>query len=195
MKENKQLYWFIAKVAILYFVWVGASSYWENNQDQDPNMWLTHNVGQVSVGILQAFGLPFSTNHYDNISPENALAASIIYHNNQPLLRIADPCNGLSLMALFLGFIIAFPGPWKKRLLFMLGGVVFIYLVNLLRVEMLIFTYLYYPDTFDFHHTYTYTIIVYLGVFYLWMLWAQKYSKPDTTSQTEGEEEKKLVSK
>jgi exosortase family protein XrtF len=92
-------------------------------------------------------------------------------------LWVGDPCNGITLFALFIGFIIAYPGNKKKKLFYSLFGVATIHLLNIIRVVTLSIITLKAPETLYFNHTYTFTIIVYGYVFLLWILWANKYSK------------------
>ena len=37
-------------------------------------------------------------------------------------VEINNGCNSLNLLGLYGGFIIAYPGPWKKQILFLLIG-------------------------------------------------------------------------
>jgi exosortase family protein XrtF len=94
-------------------------------------------------------------------------------------LWIGDPCNGITLFALFTGFVIAYPGPVKRKIWFIPLGLFAIHIVNILRIVALAFITLYAPSYLEFNHTYTFTIIVYSFVFFLWMLWANKFSKPE----------------
>ena len=87
---------------------------------------------------------------------------------------IGDPCNGITLFALFVGFVIAYPGPLKTKLWFIPLGLLSIHLVNIIRIVALVFITLLAPDYLEFNHTYTFTIIVYSYVFMLWMIWANK---------------------
>jgi exosortase family protein XrtF len=89
---------------------------------------------------------------------------------------VGDSCNGLTLFALFAGFVFAFPGPVIKKLWFIPAGLVAIHLLNVLRVTALALIQYYAPQYLEFNHTYTFTIIVYGFVFALWYLWATKLS-------------------
>lgn len=91
-------------------------------------------------------------------------------------LWVGDPCNGLNLFALFSGFIIAYPGVLKSKLIFIPVGIVLIHLLNILRISGLLLLQLYAPEYMEFNHTYTFTIIIYAFIFYLWMHWVNKYS-------------------
>jgi exosortase family protein XrtF len=91
-------------------------------------------------------------------------------------LWIGDPCNGITLFALFAGFIISFPGPVTKKLWFVPVGIVFIHFVNVLRITSLNLILRYFPSSLAFNHTYTFTIFVYGFVFLLWLWWVNKFS-------------------
>ncbi|MES2837181.1 MAG: exosortase family protein XrtF [Bacteroidota bacterium] len=90
---------------------------------------------------------------------------------------IGDPCNGLTLFALFVGFIISFPGPIKHKLWYIPAGIILIHFLNILRIVALSIISFKAPELLSFNHTYTFTIIVYGIVFVLWMVWVNKFSK------------------
>ena len=93
---------------------------------------------------------------------------------------IGDPCNGLTLFALFTGFVLAYPGPVKSKLWFIPLGILTIHILNVLRVTALAMIQNFSPDSLEFNHTYTFTIVVYSYVFYLWYLWSNKLSDVKT---------------
>lgn len=89
-------------------------------------------------------------------------------------LWIGDNCNGLSLFAIFSGFIIAYPGNWKKKLWYIPLGVLLIELLNILRVVGLAILDTYSRKWTEFNHTYTFNILIYGFIFLLWMHWTNK---------------------
>ena len=90
-------------------------------------------------------------------------------------LWIGDACNGITLFALFTGFMLAFPGPLKAKFWFIPLGLLFIHILNIFRIVGLSVTQFYFPDALDFNHTYTFTILVYSLVFALWLIWVNKF--------------------
>ncbi|MFB6258591.1 MAG: exosortase X [Flavobacteriales bacterium] len=92
-------------------------------------------------------------------------------------LWIGDPCNGLTLFALFSIFVIAYPGPIRKKAWFIPLGLLSIHLLNVLRIVALSIIVSYDYAYLDFNHNYTFSIIVYGYVFLLWYLWAGKLAK------------------
>jgi len=96
--------------------------------------------------------------------------------DDEPMVLVADACNGLELFVLYAGFIICFPGRIKYKLFFIPIGIILIYFVNVLREIILALNYKFLRDTFEFNHKYTYVLIVYVFVFILWRIWIKNYS-------------------
>ncbi len=90
-------------------------------------------------------------------------------------LWIGDPCNGLSLFALFSIFILCYPGPWRSKLWFIPFGLLSIHLINVLRIVALCIIVSYDYAYLDFNHNYTFTILVNGYMFLLWLWWARSY--------------------
>lgn len=89
---------------------------------------------------------------------------------------IGAPCNGMELFALFAGFIIIFPGKIKDKLLFIPLGLLAIHVLNIFRLVALALVVLYKPDSLEFNHKYTFTVLVYAFIFILWMIWVNRFA-------------------
>jgi exosortase/archaeosortase family protein len=85
---------------------------------------------------------------------------------------VADGCNGLTTIGLFIGFVVAYPGKMIQRFLFIPLGILAIYATNVLRVIAMVLAQKYWPAAFDPLHTFGLTAIFYVVVFALWVLWA-----------------------
>ena len=101
---------------------------------------------------------------------------NMVYIENQPVVLVADACNGLELFALYIGFLLCFPGKWKYKAFFIPIGLGLIFLINVIREIVLALNYKFFQETFDFNHKYTYVLVVYLFVFALWRYWLNRYS-------------------
>jgi exosortase family protein XrtF len=95
-------------------------------------------------------------------------------------LWIGDPCNGLSLFALFISFIIAYPGSWKHKLWFIPVGITLIHTMNIIRITFLCIIVLKKPEWLEFNHTYLWQVFMYGFVFLLWFTWIKKFSRVET---------------
>lgn len=138
------------------------------------------NLEDISTAILNLLG-------YKLISESQISSIRTIGIDGTHGIWIGDPCNGLVLFALFTGFVLAFPGPWKRKLWFIPLGIVTIHAINVVRVTALALIVYYYPDpeVLDFNHTYTFTILVYGYVFSLWYWWAAKLSGATLSPNTD----------
>ncbi|MCE3279409.1 MAG: Transrane exosortase (Exosortase EpsH) [Bacteroidetes bacterium] len=98
-------------------------------------------------------------------------------------LWIGDNCNGIALFALFTGFIIAYPGNWRKKLYYIPMGILLIELMNILRVVLLAILDTHSRAWTEFNHTYTFTIVIYGFIFLMWMIWVNKVSDKGLTEK------------
>lgn len=94
-------------------------------------------------------------------------------------LWIGDPCNGLTLFALFTSFILAFPGAIRHKFWFIPLGILLIHFINCIRITALCIIVLYKPSWLEFNHTYLFQILIYLFIFGLWWLWIKRYSRSE----------------
>lgn len=122
----------------------------------------------ISGWVLIALG-------YDLIpEPANAELIRTIGVEGGSLLWIGDPCNGVSLFAVFLIFLAAFPGAWRPKLWFGVAGLLSIHLINVLRIVVLVIIARVNIDLLNFNHDYTFYVVVYGWVFLLWYLWIRR---------------------
>ena len=97
-----------------------------------------------------------------------------IYYKNEKVLEIADACNGLELLMLYVGFIVCFPSTQSRKLRFIFTGILLICILNLLRCSFLTLIVLHYPKYLDISHHFLFTFVVYGFIFLLWYIFAQK---------------------
>lgn len=92
--------------------------------------------------------------------------------NGKKIIGIADSCNGLSLIVLFIGFIICFPKRLNKKIWFICLGTLLIIVINIIRCFLLAKIQIQFPEFLDFAHYYLFNITTYSIVFYLWYRFA-----------------------
>lgn len=98
-------------------------------------------------------------------------------------VQIGAPCDGVALFALFAIFILAFPGPFLRKLWFIPAGIVLLHLANIVRVIVLARIQATSPEWLEFNHDYTFTVLIYGLVFALWYLWTVMGRKPPQASK------------
>jgi exosortase family protein XrtF len=166
---SNPFYAFLSKAFGLYFFWYLTYELWLHPKAVFDNL-VIENLVFWSESLLRTFG-------YALIPPGSAGdQIRVVGIDGTHGLWIGDPCNGISLFALFTGFVIAFPGPVKAKLWYIPAGIVFLHFINVLRIVGLTMVLKYYPSSLAFNHTYTFTIVVYSFVFLLWILWVNKFS-------------------
>lgn len=165
MENSKDTIRFLITALGLYLLWYLVYDLWIL-PDGRLDKWLCQNVAFLGGEALHLLGF-------------NGRAQDItVFVNQYAVVRVGNPCNGLILYALFTGFIIAYPGNWKNKLLYIPLGILAIYFLNIIRVVCLALNSFYSHETLDFNHKYTFTFIVYAFIFGFWMLWVKRYAKP-----------------
>jgi exosortase family protein XrtF len=96
--------------------------------------------------------------------------------NNKYVARIIEGCNSISIIILFISFIIAFSGKLKTTVIYALIGSVLIYIVNIIRIVILSIGLYHYPWRKETLHTVVFPAIIYGLVFLLWMFWVNRFS-------------------
>lgn len=90
-------------------------------------------------------------------------------------IYIGNSCLGVSAMAIFAGLIIAYPGPWKRKLWYIPLGMLLVQGSNLFRLVGLALLQKHSTEAFvQFNHGYTYVIITYSFIFLLVVFWFNK---------------------
>ncbi len=173
---------FIIVATGLYIGWYTLYEYYlkPNTLFDD---YIINNLVTLSEWLLKGLGydvIPYQDyplrSHIGIIGPSGPLQSKGV--------TIGAPCDGAVLFALFVAFVVAFPGPFKHKLWFIPAGLVAIHLLNVLRVMGLAIIVLINEDWLAFNHDYTFTLIVYAFVFFLWWLWTKKFA-PSNLSNNE----------
>ena len=133
--------------------------------------YLTHLVAEQSEAILNTFGYQTEIANHPN-EPSIKLIIRGKY-----VARAVEGCNSLSVIILFVSFMIAFAGRLKPTVFYILAGSVLIYSVNLLRIVILSIGLYHYPWRREILHTVIFPLIIYGLVFLLWMFWVNNFSK------------------
>lgn len=90
---------------------------------------------------------------------------------------IGGPCDGLSLFILYASFLLVFKGKIWFKLIYISLGIILIHFLNVLRVVSLALIVVYSPQSLDFHHSYTFTLSMYLIIFFMWMMRIKFYKR------------------
>ncbi len=161
--QDKFIATFILKGIVLYLIWFLLYDNWLLKDGLVDHFLIEHLVYMTDF-ILSLFG-------YETFKYADAIGIDGTHG-----VLIGTPCNGLTVFAVFIGFILLFPGKIKHKLIFIPIGLIIIHVLNILRLVGLAIIVLHSPDSLEFNHKYTFTILIYSTVFLLWMLWIKKYA-------------------
>lgn len=100
-----------------------------------------------------------------------------VWYNNRFTIRIVEGCNAISVIILFVSFVIAFSGKFKTTLFFILFGIFLIYVLNVIRIGLLTVLLFHFPEKEHILHGVLFPLIIYGLVFGLWVFWVNKFSK------------------
>ena len=100
-----------------------------------------------------------------------------LFFNTKYVARIVEGCNAISVIVLFISFVVAFSGKLKTTLFFIFGGSLLIYVLNVLRIAALSALIFYFPKQEPFLHGVLFPLYIYGVVFMLWLIWVRNFSR------------------
>lgn len=129
-------------------------------------------LADVSAMIIKAF------------DSEVASHGVIIYSTAKPwAVEIAAGCDGIEGLIILFSGILAFPAPWRYRLIGMLIGFVAVQGLNLIRIISLYYLGQWSEAAFEWFHLYLWQALIILDAMVVWLLWLRYLPrKPRSTS-------------
>jgi exosortase family protein XrtF len=98
------------------------------------------------------------------------------FYNGKYVSRIIEGCNALSVIILFISFIIAFSGKLKNTIYFIISGSIIIHVLNITRISLLMVAFYNFPEANFILHDVLFPLVIYGAVFILWIIWVNKFS-------------------
>jgi exosortase family protein XrtF len=131
---------------------------------------ITSSVANQTVSVLRWFDKDA------HLLKHTAQPSIKIIYQGKYISRIIEGCNAISVMVLFIAFVVAFSGKLKQTLLFILVGSVIIHVLNILRIALLSIALFHYPQYEHLLHGVVFPLFIYGVVFMLWVIWVNKFS-------------------
>ncbi|MHC0443971.1 exosortase family protein XrtF [Flavobacterium sp. 3-218] len=162
---------FVSIFFLTYIVLTLLYKFYLNSYQVEDLDGVTMLSGRNSEQLLKLF-------NYDVIIQKNSQNPwQDIILNGRYIARITEGCNAVSVMILFVSFVAAFSGNLKKTLLFMFLGLISIYILNVIRISLLIVLVYNFPQYTRFLHGTFFPLMIYGYVFVLWIFWINRFSK------------------
>jgi len=173
MHQYKPFFIFLLKffgtyIVLLILYKMYLSSFDSLNNEPD---FFTYLVAEQTNALLNFFG-------YSSHIALNATqpCVNLFYGPNNYYVRVVEGCNAVSVMILFSSFCVAFSAYFFRTVFFILGGIVFIHILNLIRIAAIVVLVVKFPSSATFLHDIAFPLFIYGVVLFLWILWIVKFS-------------------
>lgn len=180
LKAFKPVLWFLVRFLVTYvFLSVLYSLYIRPYDLAKPSVLdpLTRQVGRQVLGFANLLGYETDVVEDDhlNYGEGQEITYDSFFMNGKYAISLEEGCNGISVMILFVSFLLGFGGKWKDLIWFIPLGLFLIHLSNILRLFFLMYLNTEWGATaFHFFHKYGFTVVIYVGVFALWVWWTAR---------------------
>ena len=158
-------------LSLLYGVYLNLSEGGSYNPD-----YITNLVARQSSSLISDIGFDAE------VIPHETNTSMKLYIDKQFLARIVEGCNAISIIILFIAFVVAFSQNLKKTLFFVLAGSVLIYGFNIIRISILAIALYQYPQHEKILHEIVFPGLIYGMVFLLWLIWVRMLPSKRTSA-------------
>jgi exosortase H (IPTLxxWG-CTERM-specific) len=100
-----------------------------------------------------------------------AMGPTVMSAKNGFAVTILAGCNGVEAMIVLVAAMLAFPAPWKHRLLGIAAGIVAIQVLNLVRIVSLFYLGQWDREVFEWAHLYAWQVLVMIDGLVVWLVW------------------------
>ena len=88
-------------------------------------------------------------------------------------VSIEPGCNGIEASIVLIAAILAFPAPWKHKLIGLLAGLTAIQALNLVRIISLFYLGQWNMDVFEWAHLYLWQALIMLDALVVFVIWVR----------------------
>lgn len=86
-------------------------------------------------------------------------------------VAIAPGCDGIEAVIILVSAVLAFPSPWKHKLIGIAVGFICIQALNLVRIISLFYMGQWSQVAFDWFHLYLWQALIVLDALAVWLIW------------------------
>ena len=171
--QYKPFFTFLIKFILFYFVFAFAYAQFLNQYDASKFELdsITKTVSDQTSYVMQFFNEDYQ------VLPNEKEASTKVIYKGKYVARIIEGCNAISVIILFAAFIFAFASNWFKTLTYILLGSLLVYILNIIRIILLVKAIYFYPTYQEILHGTLFPLFIYGVVFILWVIWVTKFSK------------------
>ncbi|MBK6335234.1 MAG: exosortase H [Betaproteobacteria bacterium] len=124
-------------------------------------------LARIATGLVTLF------------DPDVVAAGKVIRSTaNGFAVSIEAGCNGVEATIVLLAAMLAFPAPWKNRLIGLAAGIVAVQSLNVVRVISLFYLGQWSAALFELAHLYVWQALIMLDVLVVWLIWVRTLPRP-----------------
>ncbi|MFA5628592.1 MAG: exosortase H [Thiohalomonadaceae bacterium] len=131
----------------------------------------TEALAQISAGLIKFFDSNVVSSGKILQSTTNGFAVSI-----------EAGCNGIEAAIVLIAAMLAFPAPWKHRIIGILAGLSAVQVLNVVRVISLFYLGQWNMNAFDWAHLYLWQALIMLDVLIVWLVWIRMLPPSSSSS-------------
>ena len=105
--------------------------------------------------------------------PAVIAAGNVLQSSNGFAVAIEAGCNGVEASIVLVAAMLAFPAPWKRKLIGLAVGILAVQGLNIVRVISLFYLGQWSLEAFEFAHQYVWQALIMLDVLIVWLLWVR----------------------
>jgi exosortase family protein XrtF len=161
---------FFLSYAVLFFIYSLYEKYSVTVGsvfDTDP---ITKVVARQASTVIRFFG-------YESHVIQSKYSLSMdLYIDESFVARVIEGCNAVSIMILFVAFMIAFAQKFKITALYTIFGLFVLHVVNITRIATLAIGIYEMPENSAFLHDIVFPAVIYGVTMTLWLVWIKRYA-------------------
>ncbi len=92
-------------------------------------------------------------------------------------VSIEAGCNGVEATIVLVAAMLAFPAPWKNKIIGLVIGVIAVQGLNIVRIISLFYLGQWNYEVFEWAHLYVWQALIMLDVLIVWLLWVRTLPK------------------
>ena len=130
----------------------------------------TEGLARVSAGLVTLFDSQVVSSGKMLQSTRSGFAVSI-----------EAGCNGIEAALILIAAMLAFPAPWKHRLIGIAAGLAAVQVLNVVRVVSLFYLGQWNARAFEWAHLYLWQALIMLDVLIVWLIWIRTLPEKTAT--------------
>lgn len=141
--------------------------------------------GELTEPAQQFFVLPWtnflatlSANLVKGFDPNVLVSGKILQSTtNGFAVSIEAGCNGVEATIVLIAAMLAFPAPWKNKIIGLIVGIIAVQGLNIVRIISLFYLGQWDYNVFEWAHLYVWQALIMLDVLIVWLLWVRTLPK------------------